>query len=297
VGDPETVCDARGWLPAERRDLSLTLFRMRRESEVRELRARIPAGKAELKALRGRAERARLREALRADAARLASLEEMPPMAAADMCSECGDLAWHSPGVTFNLADGSSTGGPCPAWPRWAQQLEMMRAELRKMAGPAPEPPASVPKPIAVVTLSGPIEEVTAKLAAIQAEHPGAPKCWAASPSSATPWPTAKPAALLPEMTASSTLLLPNPAPPSIGHVAARPARRRPSCSRRQATSLSQPRRTEATGRTGRNEQRDRVVWAAGPPTDSGLGQVRGLRPRPEVTVGNDTRISLQAVG
>ena len=97
-------------------------------------------------------------------------------------------------------------------------------------------------------------------------------KCWAASPGSATPWPTAKPAALLPEMTASSILLLPNPAPPSISHVAARPARRRPSRSRRQATSLSQPRRTEATGRTGRNEQRDRVVWAAGPPTDSGLG-------------------------
>jgi hypothetical protein len=77
------------------------------------------------------------------------------------------------PGVTFNLADGSSSGGPCPAWPRWAQQLEMMRAELRKLpARRVSEPPAPAPKPIAVITLSGPIEDVTAKLAAIQAEHP-----------------------------------------------------------------------------------------------------------------------------
>jgi hypothetical protein len=175
VGDPETVCDARGQLPAERRDQSLTLFKVRREAEVRELRARIPDRKTELKALTGRAERAQLREALRTDQARLESLEAMAPMTPSDMCSECADPAWHSPGVTFNLADGGSTGGPCPAWPRWARQVEALRAELRKMAArPAPEPPAPEPKPIAVITLSGPIEDVTAKLAAIQADHPGA---------------------------------------------------------------------------------------------------------------------------
>ena len=89
VGVPETVCDERGWLPAERRELSLSLFKERREAEVRQLRTRIPARQAELKTLTGRAERATLREALRTDVARLASLEAMPPMQAADMCSEC----------------------------------------------------------------------------------------------------------------------------------------------------------------------------------------------------------------
>lgn len=42
VGDPETVPDERGWLPAERRELSLALFAVWRAAEVRELRARIP---------------------------------------------------------------------------------------------------------------------------------------------------------------------------------------------------------------------------------------------------------------
>jgi hypothetical protein len=47
AGDPETVCDERGWLPAERRELSMTLFKARRAAEVRELRARIPDRQAE----------------------------------------------------------------------------------------------------------------------------------------------------------------------------------------------------------------------------------------------------------
>ena len=42
---------------------SLALFRVRREAEVRELRASVPARKAELQSLTGRAERAQLREA------------------------------------------------------------------------------------------------------------------------------------------------------------------------------------------------------------------------------------------
>ncbi len=169
------MCDERGWLPAERRELSLTLFKVRREAEVRELRARVPARQAELKTMKGRAGRAELREALQTDTARLASLEAMPPMQAADMCSECADPAWHSPGVTFNLTDGSTTGGPCPAWPQWARKVEMVRAELRKIASqPKAEPPPPPPRPIAVITAGLPIEDVIAKLTAVQADHPGA---------------------------------------------------------------------------------------------------------------------------
>jgi hypothetical protein len=175
AGDPDQVCDERGWLPAERREVSLALFRARREAQVYELRASIPARKAGLKTLTGKAERARLREALKTDAARLAALEAMPPMNAADMCPECAEPDWHSPAVTFNLADGTTTGGPCPAWPRWARQVEKLHTELRaRAARPKPGSPPPKPGPIAVVTLSGPLDDLTAKLAAIQASHPGA---------------------------------------------------------------------------------------------------------------------------
>jgi hypothetical protein len=174
VGDPETVCDERGWLPAERRELSLRAFKQRREAEIRQLRTRIPARQAELKTLTGRSERATLREALRKDAARLASLEAMPPMQADDMCPECVSPAWHSPGVTLNLTDMSSTGGPCPAWPRWAQQIEKLHRALREPPARPSGPPAPKPRPIAVIPAGLPIEELISKLDAIRVDHPGA---------------------------------------------------------------------------------------------------------------------------
>ncbi len=106
----------------------------------------------------------------------------MPPMTADGMCPECAEPGRHSPAITFNLADGTTTGGPCPAWPRWARQADKLHAELRQWAarrktGPpasAPGPPPAKTGPVAVITLSGPIEDLTAKLAAIQASHPGA---------------------------------------------------------------------------------------------------------------------------
>ena len=166
--------DEHGWLPAERRELSLKLFRERREAGIRQLRSRIPARQAELKTLTGRAERAKLREALRTDTARLASLEAMAPMQAGDMCSECVSPAWHSPGVTYDLTDMSSTGGPCPAWPQWAQKVDMLRRALREPPARPAEPPAPKPRPVAVIAAGAPIEDVIAKLTAIQADHPGA---------------------------------------------------------------------------------------------------------------------------
>ena len=180
VGDPEAVCDERGWLPAERREASLSAFRVRRGAQVLELRREIPLREAELKTVKDRAERARLREALRTDKARLVSLEAMPPLTSAEMCPECIEPARHSPAVTISLVDGGHTRGPCPAWPQWAKQVETLRSEVLKLAAKrAAVPPAAAPttpkaEPIAVINADGPIEEVTAKLAAIQAEHPGA---------------------------------------------------------------------------------------------------------------------------
>lgn len=80
VGDPETVADAQGWLPAERREMTLALFKAQQAAVVRDLRARGAASQARLNALTGKAEPAALRETLRKDKARLAYLEEMPPL-------------------------------------------------------------------------------------------------------------------------------------------------------------------------------------------------------------------------
>ena len=174
AGDPETVCDELGWLPAERRELSLRLFKERRWAEIQQLRTRIPARQAELKTLTGRDERTKLRQALRTDAARLATLEAIAPMQAGDMCPECADPAQHTPEVTYDLTDLSSTGGPCPAWPQWAHKVDMVRRALREPPARPAEPPAPRPRPSAVIAAGLPIEDLIAKLDAIRAEHPGA---------------------------------------------------------------------------------------------------------------------------
>jgi hypothetical protein len=180
MGDPETVTDAKGWLPAERREMSLTLFKARRETEVRDLRARIADAQATLKSLKGKLERAKLREALRQDKTRLAYLEQMPPLEAAGMCSECVSPAWHTPGVTVDLNGAGMIGGPCPAWPRWAKGVNAVREVLRQAAQgppkapPPPPPPPPPPQPIAILAPGVSVEEVVAQLTAIQADHPGA---------------------------------------------------------------------------------------------------------------------------
>ncbi len=178
VGDPETVADANGWLPAERRELALTLFKAQRETEVRDLRARVADGQAALQSLRGRSARAEFREALSQDQARLAYLEQMPPLEASGMCSECVSPAWHTPAITFHLDGTGTTGGPCPAWPRWAETVNAIRHVLLQAsqrppkAPPLPSPAPS--KPLAVLAPGTAIEDVIAQLTAIQAGHPGA---------------------------------------------------------------------------------------------------------------------------
>jgi hypothetical protein len=70
VGDVEAVVNERGWLPQERREVALTLFSARRCTEVRELRGRVREQQARLRATKGRAERAPVRDALNRDTRR-----------------------------------------------------------------------------------------------------------------------------------------------------------------------------------------------------------------------------------
>jgi hypothetical protein len=174
VGDEEMVADARGWLPAERREQALTLFTSDRIAEVRKLRARVAARLADLTAAAGNAEQATVREALRKDTCRLEYLEAIPPMTAADMCSECATPArWHAVASTYG--DQGEISWPCDAWPKRAATRRAFRQELaRLLTQPAAPPPPPTPRPLAVISPGVPIEDMMAQLTAIQAEHPAA---------------------------------------------------------------------------------------------------------------------------
>jgi hypothetical protein len=120
------------------------------------------------------AERANLREALRQDRARLAYWEDMPPLDAAGMCSERVSPAWHAPGTTYSIDGFHVSGGPCPAWPQWAERVSAVRQALLPAVQGPPEPPPPPPRPIAVLAPGMLIEDVIAQLTTIQDSYPGA---------------------------------------------------------------------------------------------------------------------------
>jgi hypothetical protein len=97
---------------------------------------------------------------------------------AADMCSEGPTpAAWHSLAATLNLDPSKDVGrvdGPCPAWPWWREWVEEARRQILALAEHKGEPPVAVRVPIAVIDSGLPIEEVIARLNAVQADHPGA---------------------------------------------------------------------------------------------------------------------------
>ncbi len=175
VGDAESVPDTHGWLPWERREYALDVFVARRVTEVRELRDRVKARQAELKATKGRAERAQMRGELRKATSRLEFLEAIPPLTAAEMCSECvSPASWHS--FVFEVSEASVDRGPCPSWPLWQQRIQKAREIVLSSTSetPDPPPPRVKPRPLTVIPGDLPIEEVITRLTAIHAEHPGA---------------------------------------------------------------------------------------------------------------------------
>jgi hypothetical protein len=98
------------------------------------------------------------------------------------MCPECPTpAAWHSLAVTFHLDPSEDVGvvdGPCRAWPWWRERLDAARQQLlaigSRKESPKEEPPVAVRRPIAVINSGLPIEEVIARLNAVQAGHPTA---------------------------------------------------------------------------------------------------------------------------
>jgi hypothetical protein len=89
VGNPDTVIDQHGYLPADRQVVSLSEFRWWRERQIRELREQIATLRASTAASTDRKERANLGNELHGATRRHDSLLAVPPLDPQDMCSEC----------------------------------------------------------------------------------------------------------------------------------------------------------------------------------------------------------------
>lgn len=174
VGDPETVVDEQGRLPAERRQLSWTMFRAQRNTEVRELRAEIADLDATLRQTRGRAERAAVRKQIDPTKWRLDEWLAITPLEPEDMCADCASPAWWHHTGRLNLIGE----GPCSAWPQWAERIRMVREMITAAASakrPAePEPKTPKPEPLAVIPSGLPIDEVISRLTALRVQYPHA---------------------------------------------------------------------------------------------------------------------------
>jgi hypothetical protein len=178
VGDPEAVVDEHGRLPFERRERFLDEFVHKINTEIHDLRERLPALYTELKVTRGRQARAPLREELRKRTARLAYLETLPPFTAPDMCSECqSPMSWHDTGATFCLITGEFLDYQCPAWPTFREQIRIGLERFAEMMRTTPQPAnlaSVVPQPLTLIPFGTSVEQTIKQLAAIQTDHPGA---------------------------------------------------------------------------------------------------------------------------
>ncbi|MCS7484838.1 hypothetical protein ACFFQW_44500 [Umezawaea endophytica] len=174
VGDPESVVDEHGRLPADRRAITHMYFCIRREQEVRQLRASVSEIEQRL-ASKGldKGDRATLRQKLASDSRQLTQLAAMPPLTEADMCSECvSPSSWH--GYTAWGGDFRDI-APCPAWPDWAARLQKARAMLTVPAGKETVLTTTPrPQPLAVIPSGLPIAEVLQRLKDLEVEHPDA---------------------------------------------------------------------------------------------------------------------------
>ena len=171
VGDPETVVDVRGWIPAERRQRAVIHFGLWREREVTELRKRTEQAQQELKTISGGSERSAVRSRSGLDEYKLKGLLAVTRPASEQMCSECFRPQswdrWRTGG------DGLFYTGPCAAWPGWAARIAKTREMILRFTASTPTPPAAAkPQPLAVIPSGLPIADVVARLTQLQAEFP-----------------------------------------------------------------------------------------------------------------------------
>jgi hypothetical protein len=182
VGDPETVVDEHGRLPAERREMNLLAFRFDREREVKALRTEIAKLDDQIKAA-GKPRDSNLTAKRHYPQMRLDVLLRIPPLKPEDMCADCTrPLMLHG----WRLSpDGQDY---CIAWPRnrahRKEAYEMFQQMVRQhddrekrekeRAVEAAKANLPAPQPLATFGPSVAASTVMKKLAAIQEKHPGA---------------------------------------------------------------------------------------------------------------------------
>lgn len=162
VGDHETVIDRNGWLPSERREAMLLHYRFERERKVRKLRAEIP----EMAATVERKDRWKL-DSLRRE---LDALLAVPPLTAADMCSDCPTPLTEHGWRTIS--------GPCVAWPgpraRLQKARQILAAGVREAEEAKKRPLPPKPQPLATIPSGLPIAEISRRLQELQTQFPDA---------------------------------------------------------------------------------------------------------------------------
>jgi hypothetical protein len=171
VGDVETVVDANGALPGERRETALSMFRTWRYCEVTRLRKRLDTARTTLKTTDDKAAKSKIRTQISLDGCRLEALLAVPRPTADQMCADYPHpVAWDCWSTTGGMA---FYAGPCPRWPGWAARVRKAREIL--MSAPSPAVPAAPrAQPLAVIPSGLPLTELMARLAEIQAAHPDA---------------------------------------------------------------------------------------------------------------------------
>lgn len=175
VGDPETVVDGAGRVPAQRRETHRIMFKIWREDEVRRLRTLVGEQAAALsKAQPKSAAKSKIGNERSTSKRELEKLLAIPPLVAQDMCSECVQPASQH---GYVWQGGVRETAPCPAWPGWAARLKEAREILMWAADARKEPPALEPsklKPLAIISSGLPIAEVITTLIDLQARYPDA---------------------------------------------------------------------------------------------------------------------------
>lgn len=169
VGDAETVVDAEGRLPRDRRPLKLVGYDCDRRFRVEELQASIAALQEALSAEEDRTKKSSLRARAAGMERELAALLAVPRLTPDDMCADCDTpMAQH-------LTSGSGARG-CPYWPVRAARMKQAWENVRRILEYAKPTEPTPPKPEPLATLPGSlgIGEVIERLKELQAKHPDA---------------------------------------------------------------------------------------------------------------------------
>ena len=169
-GDIEDIVDRHGRNPSDRREDSLFRFANDRRTRVTHLRSLLDNHNRNPRKARLERQADGTESTPSAWRTELASLLEIPPTVAQEMCSECPvPAAWHTPHSP------AVHQRPCPAWPETSARLQMSLSELTESLRRHDQlQPHQRDKPLASVPARQPVGVLLARLGELQELHPTA---------------------------------------------------------------------------------------------------------------------------